>query len=418
MASTTTRNLKLILDPTLTASARSNLEKIDLLGSTFLTDSSNSLRIRSSSDISIEPESPDLGGSAMGGTLSIGNASQFLTTVQVNTSLLQITSGLSILDQSVVPASAKYLTIEYLSSLQDTTAGRTLFLDPVGANRTLRLGGSLVTTGGDLTLIMTGATSVTLPVTGTLSTLAGIETLTNKSIDATQNTIRNLSNTSISASAGISYSKLDLTGDILDSDVATGAEIAYSKLALSGSILRTDLVPSLGLTYSYLDLTGSILLTDLSSSIVIPGSYISPTFVSSISTLGTLTLQGPTYGTTLELPSGIEVQTQNLTLVLPGTIGTPGQVLSTDGVGNLSWVDKTTGGQSITGKAFDWVNSDGSTKTIVHNLATIDVDVLVNDVDRNKRIWIDNISIVDINTVVVSSSIAPPGTWRVIIQGQ
>lgn len=47
----------------------------------------------------------------------------------------------------------------------------------------LTTAGSLTTTGGNLTLALGGATSVTLPTTGTLATLAGGEALTNKSIN-------------------------------------------------------------------------------------------------------------------------------------------------------------------------------------------------------------------------------------------
>lgn len=50
---------------------------------------------------------------------------------------------------------------------------------------TITLGGNLVTSGAfDLTLTQTAASNVTLPTTGTLATLAGTETLTNKTLTA------------------------------------------------------------------------------------------------------------------------------------------------------------------------------------------------------------------------------------------
>ena len=69
------------------------------------------------------------------------------------------------------------------------TAGRALTLDVVNAARTIKLGGNL-TLAGDLTtagafattLTTTAATSVTLPITGTLATLANSETFTNKTM--------------------------------------------------------------------------------------------------------------------------------------------------------------------------------------------------------------------------------------------
>ena len=64
-------------------------------------------------------------------------------------------------------------------------ADRTLTINiPTGANAALTLVGNLVTAGGayNCTLTMTGSSNVTLPTTGTLATLDGTETLTNKTL--------------------------------------------------------------------------------------------------------------------------------------------------------------------------------------------------------------------------------------------
>lgn len=50
---------------------------------------------------------------------------------------------------------------------------------------TIQFGGAFTTSAQDLTLTLTGSTDVTLPTTGTLSTLGGVEILTNKSIGST-----------------------------------------------------------------------------------------------------------------------------------------------------------------------------------------------------------------------------------------
>lgn len=69
------------------------------------------------------------------------------------------------------------------------TAGKTLNIKVNDTDRTIDLGGNLtlansLTTSGNyaLTLTQSGATNVTLPTTGTLATVAGVEALTNKTL--------------------------------------------------------------------------------------------------------------------------------------------------------------------------------------------------------------------------------------------
>lgn len=57
------------------------------------------------------------------------------------------------------------------------------------------------------------------------------QTLANKTINADQNTITNIEDADIKASAAIAYSKLNLTTSIVNGDIAAAAAIAFSKLA-------------------------------------------------------------------------------------------------------------------------------------------------------------------------------------------
>jgi len=92
-------------------------------------------------------------------------------------------TNFSLRDESV----AYDLTIQ--SNDAQMAADRALIFDVNNANRTVSFNGNLTfassftTVGGNaLTLTTTGSTNVTLPTTGTVATLAGTETLTNKTL--------------------------------------------------------------------------------------------------------------------------------------------------------------------------------------------------------------------------------------------
>lgn len=275
---TLSRNLKLRLDTNLTANARFNLEKLDLLGSTFLVDSANDLNIRSQTDILIEPESADIGGSGEGGTVTFGSGSHELSGVTIHTDAFNLRSPLSLFDQA--SSGSRYLLLQYKSDVSgsvDTSANRTLSVDLDGADRSLALGGNFSTTGGNLSLTMSGATALTLPLTGTVATLAGVETFTNKTIDSDLNTITNIVNADIRSNAAIAYSKLSLTDSITNADINSAAAISYSKLALSNSIVNADVSPSAAIAYSKLNLTNSIANADISSSAAVAYSKLALT---------------------------------------------------------------------------------------------------------------------------------------------
>lgn len=71
--------------------------------------------------------------------------------------------------------------VEFLNNIKDLTISGTATI----GTSTLGLAGNFATAGAfALTLTTSAATNVTLPITGTLSTLAGAETLTNKTLTA------------------------------------------------------------------------------------------------------------------------------------------------------------------------------------------------------------------------------------------
>ena len=83
MSFTLSRYLRLRLDSNLTANARYNLERIDLLGSTISIDNTSSVNLRSRTDINIEPQSQIAGGSGVGGSVNVGNADHPIATLNL-----------------------------------------------------------------------------------------------------------------------------------------------------------------------------------------------------------------------------------------------------------------------------------------------------------------------------------------------
>jgi hypothetical protein len=86
-----------------------------------------------------------------------------------------------------------------------------------------------------------------------------------------------ITNTQISSSAAIAYSKLNLAISIVNGDISTSAAIAYSKLDLAASIVNADVSASAAIAYSKLNLAGSIINADIHASAAIAWSKIDKT---------------------------------------------------------------------------------------------------------------------------------------------
>lgn len=93
------------------------------------------------------------------------------------------------------------------------------------SGKTITLGGNLATSGAyNLTLTLTAGTNVTLPTTGTLSTIDGSETLTNKTISGSSNTLSNIGNSSLTnSSITINGSSVSLGGSVTVTATASNA---------------------------------------------------------------------------------------------------------------------------------------------------------------------------------------------------
>jgi hypothetical protein len=152
-----------------------------------------------------------------------------LTTPTINGGTHTAITSLGIRDTSA----AYDVTIAAVSSTT-LTAGRTLTLDMVNAARTIKLAGNLdiagtVTHAGAFTqtFTATGNTSVTLPTTGTLATLAGTESLSNKTITAS------------SFAGSVASTTLSASGLITFTDATDASNLTTAAVILSGGLAVT-----------------------------------------------------------------------------------------------------------------------------------------------------------------------------------
>ena len=146
---------------------------------------------------------------------------------------------------------------------------------------TVTLAGNLVTSGANnLTLTTTGATNVTFPTTGTLATLAGSETLTNKSISGSTNTLTNIANASLSNSS-VTYNgvtvALGASGTITASTTAT----LTIGTGLTGGSFNGSTAVTIAIDSSVVTLTGTQTLTN---------KTLTTPVIAQISNTGVLTL--------------------------------------------------------------------------------------------------------------------------------
>jgi len=159
-----------------------------------------------------------------------------LTTPDINGGTADSLTSLSVRDTSA----AYDITIAAVSSVT-LTAGRTLTLDLENAARTISLGGNIdiagnVTHAGAYTQTFTATanTSVTLPTTGTLATLAGSESLSNKTITGSS-FAGSVAATTLSASSTVTFTSTTDASALGTAPVVLSGGLSVAKAMFIGT---------------------------------------------------------------------------------------------------------------------------------------------------------------------------------------
>jgi hypothetical protein len=140
-------------------------------------------------------------------SISLGDSFRFIGGSGITTAISGNTITFDTDGSIVTEASTSVLTNKNLSSLTNTFPTITL-IDDTSTTDDVSLGETLRLTGGTGITSVVGSNEVTFNIDSTVATLTGTQELTNKTINASSNTVSNIVNANLSGSAAIANANL------------------------------------------------------------------------------------------------------------------------------------------------------------------------------------------------------------------
>jgi hypothetical protein len=467
MATTLTRYLKLKVADDLSADAKYNLNRLDSLGgisgATFSVDSTDNLNVRSRGNIIIEPQSPDVGGSGVGGSIQLGDDEHAVDVLLLSRSF-KVDSALSLLSNTTGTAPNTVKRYLNLSPSGTLSLDRTLTVDVDDDNRALTVSDDgtvvvikddgLLNLVGPLTIGQggTGADTASLGTKNLLEPAAGTYSLNATRILAVKDDGSGLEWKA--AGSGI-VETISVSSPLLINNTVPALpsiSLPAATSSIDGYLSATDWSTFNSKQDSgnfIASLTGDVTAvgpgaatTTLSNTGVVPGTY--PKATVTVDSKGRITnaSSSPIVDADISTTAAIaQSKIANLTSDLAGkepTIlaGTSSQYWRGDKEWHSPIIDSTTGTETdqaasvsamklyvsgIVGGgkvAADWLSGDGATKVITHGLGTNDVIVEIYD-ESGATIYVDSVVRTapdGVYTVTLTSSSAPTTSWRVLIR--